>query len=124
LNGTVESTSFIFLKSRKDGMLDPAIKGFSPSDLAAGGFLMHYSFRPRGICPSRIQFDIDGGIVSNISFEGGCEGNLKAIAKLLSGRTVEEISETCEGNTCGRRQTSCADQLALAVREALGGQTP
>ena len=57
-------------------------------------------------------------MVSNITFIGGCNGNLKAIAKLVDGWTVEQIEEKLLGNTCGRRPTSCADQLARAVREA------
>ena len=60
--------------------------------------------------------------LSNISFEGGCNGNLKAISKLLDGKTVEYIEETLLGNTCGRRPTSCADQLAKAVRQAYDSQ--
>ena len=65
-----------------------------------------------------ISFDINGNIVSNIEFYGGCNGNLKAISKLLDGATVEEIESKLLGNTCGRRPTSCTDQLAIAVRKA------
>ena len=65
-----------------------------------------------------IRFHIEGNVITDIRFLGGCNGNLKAIAKLVDGWTVEEIEEKLSGNTCGRRPTSCADQLALAVREA------
>ena len=57
-------------------------------------------------------------VITNVSFVGGCNGNLKAVAKLVDGMTVEQIEEKLKGNTCGPRPTSCADQLAIAVREA------
>lgn len=65
-----------------------------------------------------IDFDLDGDIVSNIEFIGGCNGNLKAISKLVDGFTVEQIEQKLLGNTCGMKPTSCADQLAKAVRKA------
>ena len=65
-----------------------------------------------------IDFDLEGNVVRNIEFIGGCIGNLKAIAKLVDGMTVEEIEKKLRGNTCGRKPTSCADQLAVAVRQA------
>ena len=61
-------------------------------------------------------------MIRNIDFYGGCNGNLKAIAKLVDGWTVEKIEEMLTGNTCGRRSTSCADQLAKAVRAAYHAQ--
>ena len=65
-----------------------------------------------------IDFDLDGDVVSNIEFIGGCNGNLKAISKLVDGFTVEQIEQKLLGNTCGMKPTSCADQLAKAVRKA------
>ena len=70
------------------------------------------------VCPPQISFELNGNVVTNIKFYGGCNGNTKAIAKLLEGWTVEQIEEKLLGNTCGRRPTSCADQLARAVRKA------
>lgn len=67
-----------------------------------------------------IDFDLDGDVVSNIEFIGGCNGNLKAISKLVDGFTVEQIEQKLLGNTCGMKPTSCADQLAKAVRKAYG----
>ena len=64
-----------------------------------------------------IDFDLDGDVVSNIEFIGGCNGNLKAISKLVDGFTVEQIEQKLLGNTCGMKPTSCADQLAKAVRK-------
>lgn len=69
-----------------------------------------------------ISFDLDGDTVSNIRFMGGCNGNLKAIAKLVDGWTVEQIEDKLRGNTCGGKPTSCADQLAVAVRAAKNAQ--
>lgn len=82
---------------------------------------MKYEFAPQGVCPMSLSFDIDEEHkVTNIEFYGGCNGNLKAISKLVNGMTAEKISEILSGNTCGRRPTSCADQLSKAVMEAAG----
>ncbi|MBE7052774.1 MAG: TIGR03905 family TSCPD domain-containing protein [Ruminococcaceae bacterium] len=83
---------------------------------------MNYTYKTKGTCAMRISFDIDKNIVSNIKFDGGCNGNLKAIAKLLDGQSVEYIEEKLSGNDCRGRGTSCADQLAKAVREAYENQ--
>ncbi len=80
---------------------------------------MHYTYRPRMVCSQQIDFDINGNVITNIRFTGGCNGNLKAISKILDGWTVEDIEHKLRGNLCGRRETSCADQLAIAVRTAL-----
>ena len=79
---------------------------------------MEYKFTPQNVCPIEITFDIDDDVITNIRFMGGCNGNLKAISKLIDGWTVDQIEEKLRGNICGRRPTSCADQLAAAVRQA------
>ena len=79
---------------------------------------MRYTYEPEGVCAMQISFDINGDKISNIEFMGGCNGNLKAISKLVDGWTVDDIEGKLIGNTCGRRGTSCADQLAKAVRAA------
>ncbi len=79
---------------------------------------MNYQYKTSNVCSTQITFDIDGDVISNIVFTGGCNGNLKAISKLLEGKTVDYIESTLKGNTCGFRSTSCADQLAKAVRQA------
>lgn len=83
---------------------------------------MQYKYRTKDVCSMEIRFELDGNVVKNIEFIGGCNGNLKAISKLVDGMTVEYIEEKLRGNTCGRRPTSCADQLARAVREAYNKQ--
>ena len=79
---------------------------------------MRYVYKTSGTCSRTINFDINGDVITNISFEGGCTGNLKAISKLVDGMTVTEIESKLKGNICGFRDTSCADQLAQAVRKA------
>lgn len=83
---------------------------------------MEYTYKTKGTCSVEIKFDINDNVISNISFLGGCNGNLKAISKLLEGQTVEYIEEKLKGNQCGMRGTSCADQLAIAVRKAYDEQ--
>ena len=79
---------------------------------------MEYTYHTKGVCAMEIHFRLDGDVVSDIRFAGGCNGNLKAISRLCDGMTVSEIERKLAGNTCGGKQTSCADQLAAAVREA------
>ncbi|MBQ1423868.1 MAG: TIGR03905 family TSCPD domain-containing protein [Lachnospiraceae bacterium] len=83
---------------------------------------MEYSYKTKGTCSSRIDFELDGNVVHNVRFTGGCNGNLKALGILTDGMTVEELESKLKGNTCGFRSTSCADQLAIAVRQALDSQ--
>ena len=79
---------------------------------------MEYIYKTQNTCSTEIKLELDGNLVKNVVFTGGCNGNLKAIPILVDGWTVEQIEEKCKGITCGRRPTSCADQLACAVREA------
>ncbi len=79
---------------------------------------MQFQYKTKGTCSQMIQFDLVENKVYNIVFHGGCNGNLKAIAKLVDGMSVSEIQEKLKGNTCGFRSTSCADQLAIAVSAA------
>lgn len=79
---------------------------------------MKYVYKTQYTCATQITFDINGDVITNVEFTGGCNGNLKAIPKLIDGWTVQQINDKLAGNTCGRRPTSCADQLAKAVVEA------
>jgi len=79
---------------------------------------MEHVYKTQMVCSTEIAFDLDGDVVRNIRFTGGCNGNLKALSKVLDGWTVGQIQEKLAGNTCGRRPTSCADQLAKAVLTA------
>lgn len=80
---------------------------------------MEFKYRTRGVCASEITFELEEGIIKNVNFRGGCNGNLKAISKLVEGKKAEEIADLLEGNTCGFKNTSCADQLSIALRKAL-----
>lgn len=84
---------------------------------------MKCEYKTKGVCANLIKFDLDGNVVTNVSFNGGCNGNLKAVSKLVDGMTVEQIEGYLKGNTCGMRGTSCADQLARAVRKAYDEQS-
>ena len=77
-----------------------------------------YTFRPRGVCSSQIRFDLEDGKLHNIAFTGGCNGNLKAIGKLVEGMDADQVVALLKGNTCGRNSTSCADQLTRAIEAA------
>ncbi|MBQ8951244.1 MAG: TIGR03905 family TSCPD domain-containing protein [Eubacterium sp.] len=82
--------------------------------------MKHVTFKPQGVCSVQIDFDIDDEKkLHNVAYVGGCNGNLKAIGKLVEGKEAEEIAEILKGNTCGFRKTSCADQLSLAISGAL-----
>jgi uncharacterized protein (TIGR03905 family) len=80
-----------------------------------------YEYKTRGTCSRKIRFDLEDGRVRRVSFEDGCDGNLKAIAKLVDGMEAGELVRKLKGNTCGKKRTSCADQLALAVEERIAG---
>lgn len=79
-----------------------------------------HSFTPRGVCSRRITFDLsDDGIVSNVRFEGGCNGNTQGIARLAEGMKAQELIARLKGVRCGMRPSSCPDQFALAIEKAL-----
>ena len=79
---------------------------------------MKFKYKNQGTCSTGVVFDINEGVVSNVEFIGGCNGNLKAISKLVDGMTAQEIHDKLAGNICGNKATSCADQLAKAVMSA------
>lgn len=80
--------------------------------------MTHYEYKAQGTCSQLITLDLDGDVVHNVKFYGGCDGNLKAIPKLVEGMTVQEVVEKIGGICCGRKATSCGDQLARAVQAA------
>lgn len=79
---------------------------------------MHFDYKTENTCSQLISMEIEGNVVRDVQFTGGCNGNLKAIPMLIDGWTVDEIESKLSGITCGRRPTSCGDQLAKAVRAA------
>ena len=80
---------------------------------------MNYKFSNSGTCSSAVEFGIDDGKIHGVRFTGGCNGNLKAIGKLVEGEDARSVAKKLRGNTCGFRSTSCADQLAIAIEKAL-----
>ena len=80
---------------------------------------MQYEYKTKGTCSRSILFDIEGGKVKNVQFIGGCNGNLKGIAALVEGMDVQDVISRVEGIQCGMKSTSCPDQLAQALKEAV-----
>lgn len=83
---------------------------------------MTHSYKTRGTCSRQIDFELENGIVKNVSFFGGCNGNLKGIGALVEGRPAQEVISILKGMKCGFKQTSCPDQLALALEKALNDE--
>ena len=80
----------------------------------------HFSYTTSGTCSRQIDFDMENGVLHNVVFTGGCDGNLKAIAKLVEGKKAADVMDLLSGNTCGDKATSCGDQLSRACKKALG----
>ncbi len=80
--------------------------------------MQNFTYRTQGVCAREISFDIENDKVYNINFMGGCSGNLSAICKLLEGSNIDYVIEKLEGNICGSKSTSCADQLTKALKIA------
>lgn len=78
---------------------------------------MNYTYKTSGVCSRSINFDIEDGVLKNVSYDGGCNGNLKGIGKLVEGMKVDEVINRLEGIKCGFKSTSCPDQLAKALKE-------
>ncbi len=81
--------------------------------------MKEYTYMPQGVCARQISFSLEEGRIHDLHFLGGCNGNLKAISKLLEGQEASEAVRILKGNDCGGRGTSCADQLAKALEAAL-----
>lgn len=82
---------------------------------------MQYEYKTKGTCSQKIFFEIEDGKVKNVQFLGGCMGNLKGIGALVEGMDVNEVISRVEGIRCGMKSTSCPDQLAHALKEAIAG---
>ena len=83
---------------------------------------MQYDYKTKGTCSQRILFDIEDGKVRNVQFIGGCNGNLKALTALVEGQDANEIIKKLKGIKCGFKDTSCSDQLAKALKQAIEGK--
>lgn len=78
-----------------------------------------YTYTTKGVCARELSFEIDNNIVKSVSFDGGCNGNLKGICALVEGMPVEDVIDRLRGINCGFKGTSCPDQLARALEEYL-----
>lgn len=81
---------------------------------------MTYTYTPRGVCSRRMTVELsDDGVIENVRIEGGCNGNLQGISRLVTGMKAEEAIARMEGISCGGKPTSCPDQLAQALKKAM-----
>lgn len=81
---------------------------------------MTYTYTPRGVCSRRMVVELsDSGVIENVRIDGGCNGNLQGISRLVQGMKAEEAIARMEGISCGGKGTSCPDQLAQALRKAM-----
>jgi len=80
---------------------------------------MTFNYKTKGICAKSIQVELDGGVIRSVAFNGGCAGNLAGISRLVEGMPAGEVIGKFRGTRCGNKATSCPDQLAKALEEAL-----
>ena len=78
---------------------------------------MHYTYRPRGVCSQKMDFELEDGKIRSVQVTGGCDGNLKGISSLLKGMDVDEAISRMQGIRCGGKATSCPDQLSIALSQ-------
>ena len=83
---------------------------------------MTYSYKTKGTCSTQIDLELDGNVVHNVKFTGGCNGNLKGISSLVVGMKAEDAIARLKGIKCGFKPTSCPDQLAHALEEIVQAQ--
>ena len=79
--------------------------------------MKHCVYRPTGVCSQKIEFDLDNGVIRNVAYTGGCNGNLKAVSALVEGQDAKRVEQLLSGIRCGFKNTSCGDQLARAIRQ-------
>ena len=81
-----------------------------------------FTFYPEGVCSMMIEIALDGDVIDDVIFTGGCNGNLSGISKLIKGMKAEDVIDRLEGTKCGFKDTSCPDQLSKALRAAMAQQ--
>ena len=77
-------------------------------------------YKTKGTCSTMIDVELKDGVIDSVKFTGGCNGNTKGICKLVTGMKAEDVIATLKGTKCGMKNTSCPDQLAIALEQALG----
>ena len=83
---------------------------------------MTYEYQTRGTCSRKIKVDLEGDIIREVEFTGGCNGNTKGLSAIVKGMKAQDVIDRFQGITCGFRKTSCPDQLAKALEQALANQ--
>ena len=78
---------------------------------------MTYTYTPTGVCSSKIDLELENGVIRSVVFTGGCNGNLQGICSILKGKHIDEVLAAFSGIRCGIRATSCPDQIATALKE-------
>ncbi len=84
---------------------------------------MTYTYQPRGVCSRRMTVELENGIIRDVRVEGGCNGNLQGISRLVIGMPATEAIQRMKGIQCGGRPSSCPDQLSIALEQALAQET-
>lgn len=80
---------------------------------------MRMDYKPQGVCSKSMEIEVEEGVVKKLTIKGGCQGNLQGISKLVEGMRVEDVIVRLKGITCGFKKTSCPDQLACALQQAI-----
>ena len=83
-----------------------------------------YEYKTQGTCSRKITVELDGKRIKHVAFEGGCDGNLSGISKLVEGMDIDFVIRRFSGNVCGSKNTSCPDQLAIALKQAYMAEQP
>ncbi len=78
-----------------------------------------FTYKPQGVCSSNLEFELNDGVIGEVRFTGGCSGNLQGIAALVKGKNAQDVVALLKGITCGYKSTSCPDQLAFALEQAM-----
>lgn len=81
--------------------------------------MKHFEYKTKGVCSAKIEFDLDGEKIRNVRFTNGCSGNTSGVSSLVEGMDAKEVIRRLKGIDCNGRGTSCPDQLATAISEAL-----
>ena len=76
-------------------------------------------YKPTGVCSKEINIELDGDVIKSVKFTGGCSGNTQGVAARVAGMKVSDAISRLEGIRCGIRETSCPDQLAKALKQAI-----
>lgn len=84
---------------------------------------MTYSYIPRGVCSRKIEFDLENGVIRNMRFSGGCNGNTTGLSRLVEGMKAQDVIARLKGVRCGMRPTSCPDQMSQALEAALAKES-